>query len=70
MNNAKEKKMLSNFVKRIDFSTLAQSAIFSISNPSPDIYLVVKVSNTQKSSNRLEIAIQRFKTLYMLLWSN
>ncbi|RDD36831.1 Dedicator of cytokinesis protein 6 [Trichoplax sp. H2] len=42
MNNAKEKKMISNYVKRIDFSTLAQTAIFSISNPSPDIYLVVR----------------------------
>lgn len=37
------KKMLSGHIPYQDVSTLSRSAIFSITNPSPDIYIVVKV---------------------------
>lgn len=37
------KGLLRSHTARIDTSTLAKSAIFSISYPSPDIFLVIKV---------------------------
>ncbi len=43
MNSDQSKGFLRAHTPNTDPSTLARSAIFSISYPSPDIYLVVKV---------------------------
>ena len=37
------KKMLNNHIPYQDVSSLSRGAIFSITHPSPDIYIVVKV---------------------------
>jgi hypothetical protein len=37
------KEMLRHHVPRKDISTLSRSCIFSITNPSPDIFIVIKV---------------------------
>lgn len=38
------KKMLANHIPRQDISTLSRSCIFSVTYPSPDIFIVIRVS--------------------------
>lgn len=43
LNSESTRQMLSGHVAHADVSTLSRSAIFDIINPSPDIFLVVRV---------------------------
>lgn len=44
LNSEQFKNFLKPHTPHVDPSTLARSAIFSVTYPSPDIYLVIKVS--------------------------
>ena len=44
LNSEQTKRMISGHVTRQDISTLSRACIFSITYPSPDVFLVVRVS--------------------------
>ena len=43
LNSEATRQMLSGHVPHADLSTLSRSAVFDILNPSPDVFLVVRV---------------------------
>lgn len=46
MNPDPIKKMLSGHISRQDMSTLSRSCVFSITHPSPDIFIVLRLEKT------------------------
>ncbi|ELU18915.1 hypothetical protein CAPTEDRAFT_161690 [Capitella teleta] len=56
LNPESTKQMLSSHIPYQDVSTLSRSAIFSITHPSPDIYLVVKLEKVLQQGDISEVA--------------
>ena len=56
MNSDWCRKLLKDYVPRTDFSTLSRSALFSISYPSTDVYLVVKLEKVLQQGDISDVA--------------
>ena len=48
LNSEQTKRMIAGHVSRQDISTLSRACVFSITYPSPDVFLVVRVSRSQE----------------------
>ena len=56
MNSEWCRKLIKDYVPRTDISTLSRSALFSISYPSTDVYLVVKLEKILQQGDISDVA--------------
>lgn len=61
MNTDEHKKMLTKYNPQVDISTLSRAAIFSVTYPSSDVYLVIKLEKVFQQGDISEAAEPYFR---------